>query len=151
MKKLFLFLILILSFTITNAQDTTDKITETERIVDKYSDKVVDGFNELIKKVTPVAEDAFEIAVRLQIAEGLARLIPLFMLPLIWLILRNVIKKSKWRPNGDADNGYAILQIVLWVILCIDFIAFIITIYGAIVRLVAPEWFAIKEILNLIN
>lgn len=52
----------------TTAIDTTlsvqtpIKAQEVERLVDKYGGKIVEGFNSLVEKTTPVAKEGFKIA-----------------------------------------------------------------------------------------
>lgn len=140
------------------------KISTTERLVDKYGGKIIDGFNTVVEKATPVAKQGFEIAVRLQIAKGVACLLPI----IFFFIFSYSFKKEYERISSildsdkvplhmdksegpmDEDNMtaklliYLLMSIVLFILSCIFT-------YTAITHLIAPEWFAIKEIIELIK
>src|SRR5690554_3395803 len=86
MKKLFMLLLMLGSLTAfsmdsdsTQLSEQPSKISETERIIDKYGGKIAESFNSIVEKITPVAEEGFKLAVRLQIAKGIASLLPLVL------------------------------------------------------------------------
>lgn len=63
MKKLLLLLLFALVFSLSGyAQLDSLNIdaTQAERIIDKYTGKVTEGFNTVLEKATPVAEEGFE-------------------------------------------------------------------------------------------
>lgn len=126
------------------------KITQAERIIDKYVDKTAEGLNTIVDKVTPMAEQGFEMAVKLQYAEGYARLtiafIMLILIGVCWRLFRYV-QKSDW--NEDEEGISAI--IILWAAKIGFLIGSLVHIYRGIMRIVAPEWFAFEEIIKLIN
>lgn len=141
------------------------KVSETERIIDKYGGKIVDGFNYAVESVTPVAEQGFKIAVRLQLADGLAHILPLIFFFVFLSRYRKeynridtILMSSEdlpgkylsYKPVWNESNAsfqlilYLIFTIVMGVLACKY------TMYG-ITHLIAPEWFAIQDILTLIK
>lgn len=142
MKNLIIILILLLPLMVYSQDSTqTQQISEIERIIDKYGEKIIDGFNNVIEKTTPYAEKGFEIAVRLQIAKGIAFLISAIFG--IWLIFYSIFSKrfTDWVKEEYAQPIYLIhiliVPLTVWVM------------HEACVHLIAPEWFAVKEILEL--
>ena len=154
MKKLLFILITLVSFntyaqvdSVAESVITTENITEAERIIDKYSSKVVDVFNSAVESATPLAEEGFKMVVRLQIAKGFGNLLSsLFFIVL--LITFRKIKIYDYIINDKSWSTPAPLLVVLFII--ISFVWAILDLYQAIQYFIAPEWFAIKEILNLI-
>jgi len=125
-------------------------ITQAERIIDKYAGKISDAFNEGLEKVTPVAEEGFKIAVKLQIAKGIVGLFP-FIFAIVFVIIffnqmKLAIKLDENKESSDLQAGMMVLSGILGA-LCIIVTFF--TLGDAIQRLIAPEWFAIKEIIGL--
>lgn len=135
----------------TDLAPTQEKISEAERIVDKYGGAAVEAFSNAVKNVTPLAEDGFDMVVKLQIAKGIGMMLPLFFIFIVVICLPFVIKRSEWKSNGDVSNGMSILQCILWVLLVLMSVLSCFTVYDGILHLIAPEWFAIKDILSLIN
>lgn len=147
-KLLLVFCIGLISFTTTAQTEETVVITETERIIDKYGNKIVDGFNNVIENVTPYAEEGFKMVVKLQIAKGIAYL----LIPFLTIILFIISFKCRSKSNLDKYNPdtYQLLHSVTLVLGGILFIASIPVTYHGILYISVPEWYAIKEILNLI-
>jgi len=134
MKKLILLIcIMITSFTYSQ--------TETERIIDKYSDKISQSFEEGLQKVAPVAEQGFEVAVRLQIAKGTVYMLGAIML--LTLILMTFFYKPLVKYIHEVSGGS------IYGFVVVSFIPLGILLYNGITRLIAPEWFAIKEIIEM--
>lgn len=168
MKKFILSLVLLFSLTMYPNQTTKDSIQESttaqevERLVDKYGGKIVDGFNHVVEKATPVAEQGFKIAVRLNIAHGIACMLPLVFLFLFmyWFMeeynrLDNILKSNDVPRNMNYRYGpmyednitpklimNIIATIIMFILVCIF------TVEG-IKHLIAPEWYAIKDIIDL--
>jgi len=158
MKKFITILILLISLQ-SYTQSTLDSIpniTETERIIDKYGSKISDGFNKMVENVAPMAEQGFTMVVKLKFVEGIILLLPL-LFAIIFLILfkkeynkvYNEIKDTHYNDVFDCDNITAFIVIYLILFSIFTLIA-IFTTYDAIIHIFIPEWFAIKEILNLI-
>jgi hypothetical protein len=157
MKKFITILVLLLSLQ-SYTQSTLDSIpniTETERIIDKYGSKISDGFNKMVENVAPMAEAGFTMVVKLQIAKGVAyMLIPLLSV-LFWIMFFTNYKLALINQKNenikdwcDASRGTpAIVGLILAIITST---ISLFTIYHGLLYLIAPEWFAIKEILNLI-
>lgn len=145
MKKLLLVLTLILGCVLNlNAQveqvpDSTITVTEAERIIDKYSEKISDSFNEGITKIAPSVKEGFEVVVKLQIGIGLFNIaVSILCITLILLMIKN------WKTicYNDCELAATFLAII-------SIITFPITLYQGIVHLAAPEWYAMKEIIEL--
>lgn len=162
-KLLLVLFIGLISFTTTAQTEEVIPITETERIIDKYGGKITESFNNMVENVTPYAEEGFNMVVKLQIAKGIILLLPLIMLIICIIIFKNEyfrinkILSSDNIPNHFNEgygpfcdsNGTPILYatFISLILLCI---ISLFTTYDSILYLMAPEWFAIKEILNLI-
>lgn len=147
MKKLLL--LLMLSFTMITYADTTNaktlNVLETERLIDKYGGQAVESFNALVENTIPLAESGFKMVVKLQIAKGIGKLIPLLA---FIILLINTIKH--WDKLNELDDGGGVF--LFWSVVGIIILGIMscISTYKAILYLIVPEWFAIKEILNLI-
>lgn len=159
---------LMFIFTLTassQTKDTTSKtplLDKTEHLVDKYSAKIADGFVSVIEQSKPMAKEAFQSVVMLQIAKGIALLLPLLAFIVFSVIFFNEYKridtilKSDNVPNHmdgncgpmDEDNitpkmTLSLIGVVLFCILsCL-------CTYSAILHLIAPKWYAVKEIIEL--
>lgn len=157
MKNFIFTLVMLFSLT-TFAQQpvdsliTEDKITETERIIDKYGGKIVDGFNNVVSTVTPIAEEGFKIAVRLQIAKGIGYLLPtIFFIILILFRTRGFnimkwltsLKKEQWIETPGPT--FVVLGLLCYLAVCVT------TLDNALLYLIAPEWFAIQDIISLVK
>jgi hypothetical protein len=171
MKKFLVLLLLLPTLLVGQITDTvvTTKqieITETERIVDKYGSAIVTSFNKLITSATPMAEEGFKIAVKVQIAEGIVLLLPfLFAVIFMYITYREYFRISNILNTNDADKypRYYFrsgpwhddnLSFLLIVSVCMSaiFVLFAIFTTGpGVMRLIAPEWYAIKEIIQLLN
>lgn len=166
MKKVLLFVIAIMFATFSvNAQiasdstalaDSTIKVevpttaSEVERLIDKYGGKIIDGFNSVVEKATPYAKDGFRIAVKLQIAKGIAGLLPLILAIVFMISAFKLNKTAKWTSEGP-ENFAAVLVVICAIISAILFIVAIFFTYDAILYLIAPEWFAVQDIINLLK
>lgn len=130
--------------------------TQAERIIDKYTDKIADSFNAGIKKITPSIKEGFNIVVKLQIAKGIAYALPLFSFIIFFILYQReynrIAKKCK-----EEDSNYGpfevvhvtpllIINIIITAILCIMTLVFT---YDAITHILVPEWYALKEIIDL--
>ena len=166
MKKVLLFVIAIMFATFSvNAQtasdstalaDSTIKVevpttaSEVERLIDKYGGKIIDGFNSVVEKATPYAKDGFRIAVKLQIAKGIAGLLPLIMAIVFMVSAFKLNKSAIWDREG-LKNPAAVLVVICSVISAILFVAALFCTYNAVLYLIAPEWFAVQDIINLLK
>lgn len=166
MKKLITILIIILSIGgyAQQVNDSIPKITETERIIDKYGGKAVDAFNQVVEKAMPLAEEGIEIAVKLQIARGVSLLLPLLFFIIFFRLFVNEynrinnILNSDNVPNqydsheGPLDNDNVNPKLILYISTAVILLlASLFTTYDGIMHLAAPEWFAIKDIIELVK
>lgn len=151
-KLLFLFSLVACTLFVSAQTDTTQvQITEAERIIDKYGEKIINGFNNLVETVTPYAEEGFNMVIKLQIAKGIGHLLPLVFAIIFWILFhveyKKLIKNGHY-PFTREENMTATLLFNLGLSLILTFIS-IITTYDGIMYLIAPEWFALKEIIDL--
>ena len=159
MKKLLIYLPLMLISYLSMAQDTlmtiTNETTQTERIIDKYSDKVFTTFESAITSATPMIKEGFGWVVRLQIAKGVAYL----CIPILFLIVfRLFLKYYKIASDDSKDSRYTwvdcdngITAVITLVISCALFVGSIPATYHGLIHIMAPEWCAIKEIIQTFN
>jgi hypothetical protein len=151
MKRLFFILLAFVSLnTVAQETVTEPQISEAERIIDKYGGQAVEAFNNAVTKVTPMAEQGFEMTVKLQIAKGLVSLLP-FIMSIILLIIFYKYPKEDWFDDYDGPSPRGIVGIVLIVLILVFILLAILYTGDGILHLLAPEWYAIKEILNLIK
>lgn len=171
MKKLIITL-LILMIPFINIAQTIDstKISETERIIDKYSDKLVNTFNETVTTIAPLAENAFKIVVKLQFIKGIINLIPVIVFLIFFILMlkeyykiENEIKKQRLKQRreeehndyynssyGPLDESNITFILVAYIVLSAIFlITSFCTTYTALTHIFVPEWFAIQEIMHL--
>ena len=145
----------MLSFTMVSYADTTSvatlNVSQTERLIDKYGRQAVESFNSLVETTIPLAESGFKMVVRLQIAKGIGGLLPLFLTILSLIIIFTLNKKAEWCKYSGPQNLNAIMQVVFTILGWLLFMVALMSTYDAILYLMAPEWYAIKEILNLVK
>lgn len=173
MKKFLFLLLLIPTFLIGQIQDTVItvkeiEVSETERLVDKYGGAIVSSFNKLVTSATLMAEEGFKMAVKLQIAEGICSLLPfIFFILFSYLFYKeyfrmyNILKdpeenKNKYKMYNFQysvmhEDNVSFLLIITMLFAILFFILSIIFTSGGVMRLIAPEWYAIKEIIQLLN
>ena len=156
MRKLVTILLILVSLnSYTQVLDSIPNTTETERIIDKYSDSIIRGFNSTIEKVTPLAEDGFKVVVKLQFIKGVVYLLPL-LFAIIFLILfkkeynkiYEEIEDQSYNNVFDEDNMSVFLIIYLVLFTLFTLISLKYT-YDGFTHIFVPEWFAIKEIVDL--
>ncbi len=167
MKKILTLLVFTLfSFVVNAQQPTVDTatISNAERIVDKYTGKIADAFTNGIEKVTPVAIDGFKLVCRLQIAIGLFDLamvgicvLCLFAFFKEYNRINNLLHSEKCPRRMDPNEGpfyvsnyTAKLSMFFGSSMLFGILAPF-CLYEAFTHLIAPEWFAIKEIIKLFN
>ena len=141
MRKLVTILLILVSLnSYTQVLDSIPNTTETERIIDKYSDNIISGFNTVIEKVTPLAEDGFKVVVKLKFIQGIALIIgAVICLLLIIVSFKKNIKDFIMHNTAGA----------LYMVLLYPLIGLFIMGYAGLMRIFVPEWFAIKEIIGL--
>ena len=141
MRKLILFLFLFTSLSFCYSQERNIEVNETERLIDKYGDKIINSFEKAVDELAPYTKEGFEIVVRLKFAEGI------FYLSLAtFLIIISIILLAKWK-SWVYDNDF---EIGAGFFIFYSIIASSILYYWGIMMSMVPEWFAIKEIIKLI-
>lgn len=174
MKKLLLCAALFISsFTfaqkaVDSVKDTTASATpildKTEKLVDKYGGKIADAFMSTMEKAKPMAKEGFESVVWLQIAKGVAGVLPLILCIIFMIIfvkeyrkIDNLLKSENVPKNMDNHYGpfdSCNINPILtgsFILTGIMVIVTVFTIADGIQHLIAPKWFAIKEIIDLIK
>lgn len=160
MKNYLIILLTIVTLSSTYSQVSKDSLfineTQAERIIDKYVDKIADSFNTGIEKITPTVKEGFNIVVRLQLAKGIAYILPLFSFIIFFILYQKEYNRiSKKCKEEDSDYGpfdeihitpLLIINIGITIILCIMTLIYT---YDGITHILVPEWFAIKEIIGL--
>lgn len=171
MKKcVFLFLMFVFTNIRIFAQDSnlkkdssaTPVLDKTEQLVDKYSAKIADVFMSSIDKATPFVKSTFTSLVYLQICKGIAYLVPtFFFLLFLWIFIYQYNKVEKILNSDKVPNnlraGYGVFnsyninpKIIISFILFILFgIVSMCTIADGIEHLFAPQWYAVKDIIEL--
>ena len=151
MKQIILSLILLVSLN-SFAADTVyvdqpnTNVQEVERVVDKYSEKVMHSFSELMEDAAPAAKEGFSWVVKLQKAKAIG----LIFLSLIALGILLVGFKM-YNSNHSYSEDLEIFAGVMLVVGSIGFFVSLVGLYHAILFLIAPEWYALKEIIDLIK
>lgn len=123
---------------------------------DKALDKAFNYIDAVAEKLGVAAEHVYGIMVKQQFVEGITTIT---MIPLMLLIFGFVFYKLITYTSKNWDDLYAddrevffgIMNIVVGIIFIITFIAFVVDVPGAIGRLVNPEYYAIKEILDVLK
>ena len=152
MKKLIFIALLLFSINMVFADTTNiDQITETERIIDKYGEKIVGSFNNMTEKMSPYLNEGFEIIVKLEIAKGILGIASVLLPILFWILF--LIEYSRidniseyGRPTSERN---ATVQLIIYLVASV--VSTIISVFEfpiGIQRIIAPEWFAIKEIIS---
>lgn len=158
MKKIIL--IVFLTFGMLSYSQVNDsipsKISETERIVDKYSDKIYTVVQELAKSLSVPAEYVYKVLVKQSVVESITWLV-LFIISIILMI--PFIKMSSiiydWDNMTDKYNndksGSLIPSLLSLIIGIIIFILALFNINIIIQGFVNPEYKAIETIINAIK
>lgn len=146
----------------TLVADTQIKVTEAERIIDKYAEKTFEGFNEVVKTITPTAKEGFKIVVKKNIAIGIVYLFPLILVVIFFKLLVKEYKDITKIINGDNvpyhmsnvhgplnEHNISFLLVTYIILFTISALITIFTFDIAITHLIAPEWYAIKDIIEL--
>lgn len=144
MKKLILICLMVLG-TVGYAQEDSSaaNISETERIVDKYSGKALEAINGIAKSLQVPAEHVYKILVKQQVVNATTWLISDLLITFITIILWiSWIKDKK-----ERDNWWGIPVILS----CITLLFYICNIDIIVSGYINPEYGAIKEIMNLIK
>lgn len=170
MKNIFLLVVLLFSTVVLSQEQPIDslvtesKISETERIVDKYGGKIVEGFNRVVEGVAPVAEEGFKIAVKLQIAKGIVYTLPIVLFFTFLSLtmkeynrINNILNSDNIPSNMNknfgpiSDDNVTFVFVTYAILTSLLLFASFGTTFSGVQYLVAPEWFAIKDIIELVK
>lgn len=176
LKTIFLMAVLLLSVNFSFAQsetiadaketvqtakeavnETHETISSAERIIDKYSEKFYNGVSEIVEGLKGPAETVFKSVVRLQIAKGIGMLLILIPTIIFWIVFARLYPKVQ--TYCDGGHGYrtwdeapwGVMTIVALVAGIIFTIGSVFAVYHGLLRVFAPEWFAIMEIVQLVK
>ena len=165
MKKL-LFTFFLFFSVIVYGQDTTKSQTpvldKTEKMIDKYGAKIADGFSTAMEKATPVAKEGFQALVMYQVAHGIGCLVPLVLLFVFIILCTKEYKRIETILSSDKVPSYmdrhkdpydnCTISLLVYTILGIlsGVLAVFFT-YSGIVHILAPKWFAIKDVIDLVK
>lgn len=151
---------------ITEAVEALNE-SNAERIIDKYSDKIVSGFSQMIDAVVPVATEGFTIMVKYEFVKGLC----LMLIPATFLVTLYLLRKEYKKLREDAKNltqsqtkdryyrNYTIFSeeiisapfVMLGIVFLFSAVCIIPAICKGLPRLIVPEWYAINTIINLVQ
>lgn len=170
MKKILILFTLLFSVMFSYANDSipdslaskTPVLDKTEHLIDKYGSKIADTFARSLETAKPIAKEAFQSIVYLQIAKGVGLLLPLVFFIVFLILLKKEYDKIDNILNGnsipehmnsrkgplDEDNITPFLIIYLALVV-ISLILAIINTYSGVLHLLAPRWYAFKEIIEL--
>lgn len=150
MKKFLLLLSLVSVCFISNAQSDTSRYvtnSNTEKLVDKYIDKVESSITAIAQSLKQPAEHVYKILIKQQSVKSWVRLFTLPILAIFVLSFFYSLKYSKW--DEGPDNDAAGLCIISGILSIITFIALICFLETIITGLINPEYGAIQEILSV--
>ena len=123
-------------------------VTESnvEKLVDKYTDKIGAAFEALSQKLEQPVEYVWNAFVKVNFAKGIVQLLFLLCFIISVFIVLRLLKLLK----DDDNNEVLIGAFVIAALICaFSLIATFCTITEAIPRLIAPEYYALKEVFEL--
>ena len=130
--------------------DVTQKATsEAERLVDKYGGKISAVITSLAESLKVSAEHVYRVLVRQQIAEGAS----VILLLVFWIFLARSFWKNFVKANFKDREGdrFATVSIILGIASAVLGIILIFFVPDAVIKLINPEYGAIKEIFELVQ
>lgn len=152
MKKILLFVVSMLISVIVFCQEST-KITETERIVDKYADKFGDAIKQMAVALKTPVEHVYEVLVRQQVVNSFISIGYLVLLVICAVLIWKCYIKGNEMYSESGDDCFVVIAViasVLWGVFVIVFFAS--GSFGDIFQgFVNPEYGAIRDIMELIN
>lgn len=154
MKNIFIIIVLFLGFnTIAAESDSTFYVTdsETERLIDKYSDKIADSFSNAVSSITPIAEDGFKVMVSLHFVSGFQLLLVVIALTILSLYF--IIQFQKHINEKDSCGDWGGTKTVFFFLSLISIIVLISVLVGVPIlsKLIVPEYYALKELISFIK
>lgn len=150
MKKIIVTLIFVMFYAFSYAQDKgTPPPSETERIVDKYVDKIGDAVDKLAESLSVPAEHVYGVLVKQQMVIAYTSIGSLLIFAL--LIFISVSLGNKWDRDWDDWDEFSVYK--LWTITFSSFfiISLLVSVLSGVPKLLNPEYGAIREILDVIK
>ncbi len=95
--------------------------------------------------VSPVGAEAWDMIVNLQRAKGLIMTLPFVIM--IFIMYRMIIKRPKLDKDMGISDALWIMSIVTVVIIAINTFS---TFTMGLMYLLAPQWYALKEVMSLV-
>lgn len=127
---------------------------------EKAFEKVTEYIDSIAAKMGVAAEHVYGILIRQQIAEGVADIITAVLILIVgYIVCKYFTKltrgkaaraKEKWITDID-DDIVVFLRYAVWVVYFVLAIIAVCTVPGAITKLINPEYYAIKEILDALG
>jgi len=136
---------------VDNVVTNTAVVSETERIIDKYSSKVTEVIKGLATALEVPAEFVYEVLVKQQLVNSITYTIVILLLLITPLLY--IKSYYKWVDKNDKDSG---ILWFLWVIstiipLIAGSIMFLTDIGSIVMGFVNPDYGAIKDIIEVIK
>lgn len=151
MKRTLLIISIVSICHVIYSQDTIVRprvVTNTEQIVDKYIDRVGDVIATLASQLKVPAEHVYGVLTKQGFIKGISSLcalvLSLFMFAFAW----NAYNINYIKHPHDDQGGYIafiVVSIIMVIISGVCFCAF------GLSRIINPEYFAIKELLRMIQ
>ena len=124
-------------------------ITEAERIVDKYGGKISGAISSLADALKVSAEHVYMVLVRQQVAEGISVVLLLVVFIIIAIMFSRNFNKADYKDS--QGNRHATMSIILGICTAVLGVILIFILPEAIIKLINPEYGAIKEIFELVK
>jgi hypothetical protein len=156
MKKLLLIVIMLFTVSTYSQTDSTavvqTTITETERIIDKYSDKIgafLESTAEALK--VPVAH-VYEILVRQAIAEAITyTIVGILGIISMFICIKFLVKEEEIKRDTYDFPLYGIVGGGIGIAGLMFLVVFAFSINNIVTGFVNPEYYAIHEILDILK
>lgn len=146
MKK-FLF-ILMMAFTVpVFANNDSTVINENERLIDKYSEKVYSAMEQLAEQLKVPAQHVYGVLVKQAVVEAWTILI----VAVIGIILLSIFGPKFVKSLLKDDEVRGVLSMIISSLGLIMLTISIINLNTIVGGFLNPEYYALKEILNLIS
>lgn len=148
MKNFIVLLFMSISLIGFAQADTTkadvNYLSETERLIDKYSSQIIDGVLATIDTLTPAAQETFKIIVRKNFWEGMAAI---FFFVFFFIIMLIAYRTSDFKDG--SVNGSAVLTVISAIISAVSIITIVAE--NSIMKVFVPEYYAIQELIDMIK
>ena len=159
MKKILITLTLLLFTTTAFGQEIEPEIpqiSETERIVDKYSSRIKEFVYELAESLKVPVEYVWEVLTKQALVESITFIIILVLGLLLMLPFMTFCKKVEdWDNLIDKDSnslvGEFVFKLILGIVGLIGFIIGLFHIDVIVQGIINPEYYALNKIFELLK